>query len=104
MKKASYTFVIAAMMLGGCGGTENGIVNPDPFIIVSQVSEEDAALPESFTMDSLQQALDEYINYRLWYYPENTAGTIENVSFDSYIGKSAGQSIDVEIRSYEGSI
>ncbi|MHA7967576.1 hypothetical protein ACX93W_26030 [Paenibacillus sp. CAU 1782] len=104
MKRAGFTVVMAAMLLGACGGTENVIVSQTPFI-VTQVNDEDALLPAPYTMDNLQQSLDEYINYRLWYYPENTTGALEeNVSFDSYIGKSVGQSIDIEIRSYEGNV
>jgi uncharacterized lipoprotein NlpE involved in copper resistance len=100
VKKSGFTIMIAAMLLGGCGGIDNSVKDADSFRVDPQVSQEDAALPVPFTMDKLQQALDEYINYRLWYYPENTAGTVENASFDAYIGQSEGQSIDVEIRSY----
>lgn len=96
MKKSGFAIMIAAMLLGGCGGIDNSVKDADPFRVDPQVSQEDAGLPAPFTMDKLQQALDEYINYRLWYYPENTAGTVGNSSFDAYIG----QSIDVEIRSY----
>jgi hypothetical protein len=56
-------------------------------------------LPTGFTKVNIKSALEEYMNYRLWFYPEKVAGNYSVKSFDSYIG----QSIDVEVRLYSDS-
>ncbi|WP_042203377.1 hypothetical protein [Paenibacillus camerounensis] len=52
------------------------------------------SLPADFTTDKIQRAFDEYVNYRLWFYPKSVPGN--SYEFDSYVG----QKINAEIRLY----
>ncbi|MBP1993028.1 hypothetical protein [Paenibacillus eucommiae] len=65
--------------------TEN-YVSPNP----------EEKLPTGFTKVNIKSSLEEYINYRLWFYPEKVQGNYSAKSFDPYIG----QTIDIEVRLY----
>ncbi|GAB6991837.1 hypothetical protein [Paenibacillus pini] len=52
-------------------------------------------LPEGVTISSIQHALEEYINYQLWFYPKKIEGN--KGEFEPYIGKT----IEAEIRIYD---
>lgn len=53
-------------------------------------------LPDGFTIDTIKNALSEYVNYRLWLYPQKILDAVSDKDFDPYIGKS----VDVEVRAY----
>lgn len=61
---------------------------------------QEVELSAGFTMDKIQNALLEYINYRLWLYPAKILDAVSDKDFDNYIGKS----VNVEIRIYKTGI
>ncbi len=77
----------------------------DNFTIVStgDVSNKTAStqsnLPSGFTRSNVKHALAEYLNYRLWLYPEKIMDATTEKSFEQYIGKT----VDIELRVYDNS-
>jgi hypothetical protein len=58
---------------------------------------QETKLPDGFTTDAIKNALSEYVNYRLWYYPQPILDlAVSDKDLHPYIGKS----IDVEVRVY----
>ncbi|WP_256757733.1 hypothetical protein [Cohnella sp. WQ 127256] len=54
-------------------------------------------LPPPYSLVNINNALEEYINYRLWLYPAKVKLNASSKNFDPYIG----QAIEVEVRVYE---
>ncbi len=72
-----------ALLLGSCSSEAASISNS-------------VKLAEEYSIGTLQTAMEDYINERLWYYPEKIEGQGMN-KFDSYIG----QTLQVEVRVYK---
>ncbi|MFC4303298.1 hypothetical protein [Cohnella boryungensis] len=54
-------------------------------------------LPSPYTPENLKSALEEYINHRMWLYPDKLELHASPTNFDHYIG----QTLSVEVRLYE---
>lgn len=94
LKKTSITLAIGiTLLITACSNT--AVKNSTPEVISTTKSEE--KLPIGFTLAKINSAIEEYINYRLWFFPSKVAGNTSE--FDSFID----QSIEGEVRLYESS-
>jgi hypothetical protein len=100
MKKMLAILILTSLLLTSC--SPKSFSNPSKNTLgltVNKLEEKkQAELPQGFTLDKIEEALLEYINYRLWLYPSKLIGGITTgKEFDNYVNKS----IEVEIRVYE---
>jgi hypothetical protein len=65
------------------------------FILLLSACSSKPVLPAGYTVANIQTALEDYINERLWLYPESAEGKGTNV-FEAYVG----QSLKVDVRLY----
>jgi hypothetical protein len=112
-KKISFIGLITGitLIICSCSSTSDprlgaAIASKDISVETIQVTENrippnlEEKLPTDFTKANIKSAFEEYMNYRLWFYPKKIEGNYSAVkSFDSYIG----QTIDVEVRLYSDS-
>ncbi|RKP47964.1 hypothetical protein D7Z26_22415 [Cohnella endophytica] len=88
------------LLLGSCSANSgNGAERVDADKAASATSigvrsSSESMLPTGFSMNALQDAFEEYVNYRLWFYPAKVVGN--DSGFDALIGRT----IDVEVRIY----
>ncbi len=87
-------FISITVLFAACGKTISTTSNDTSTEFINKNEEK---LPADFTIDNIKSAFKEYINYRLWLYPEEVQDGTSDKDFDNYIGKS----IDVEIRLYK---
>ena len=98
MKKVIFLLLFAVMLFTSCSSINNTTISTPP--VSQDVAYMNSELPDYFTLTNIEDALNEYINYRLWFYPAKIMGKVEDENFDSYIGNE----IDVEVRNYNGEI
>lgn len=99
MNKKIFLLVIIMIPLFSCSCSKKALNLPSETINSienSSASNQEAELPANYTIDKVKNALLEYINYRLYFYPAKIMDVALDKDFDNYIGKS----IDVEIRIY----
>ncbi|BBI36490.1 hypothetical protein [Cohnella abietis] len=111
MKKAIPLIVLAAgltLLISSCSDNSgkaestSTITNAVENIQATQASVTavlEEKLPAPYTLANIKNAMEEYINYRLWLYPSKVELNASPKSFDPYIGKTIG----VEVRVYESS-
>ncbi len=96
--------IIAAIFLSSCG-VNTASHSSDSFTIASsgvlsdKTASTQSSLPSGFTRSKVKYALAEYLNYRLWLYPDKIMDAPTEKSFEKYIGKT----VDIEIRVYDNS-
>lgn len=97
--KLSVVLILLLLFLCACSIKDNyGISEETVDASTTNLRQnQEVKLPEGFTKDKIENALLEYINYRLWLYQDKIMDVVSDKSFDNYIGKS----IDVEIRIYK---
>lgn len=98
-RKLSVILILILLFLCACSIKDNNSISKETAdaSITNLQQNQEVKLPEGFTKDKIENALLEYINYRLWLYPAKIMDAVSDKSFDNYIGKS----IDVEIRIYK---
>ncbi|WP_239614182.1 hypothetical protein [Cohnella mopanensis] len=89
--------IVMALILSSCSTARQA----GPAVTVqateSQMTPNPAAkLPDNFSVPILKSALEEYMNYRLWFYPSKIKENDSYKSFDSHIG----ETVNVEVRLY----
>ncbi|UJF31800.1 hypothetical protein [Paenibacillus hexagrammi] len=94
VRKVIFAFTIS-LLVNGCSNLSQDIddsknTSTNSAVVVTSSSE----LPTRFSLDSIRKAFKEYINYRLWFYPDETE---KQFNFEPYIGKE----ITTEVRVYE---
>lgn len=60
------------------------------------VQENNSPLPSGFSLKNIEAASKEFINYQLWFYPEDVWGNDENWAFDPFIG----EKLNMDVRVY----
>ncbi|MDF2510669.1 MAG: hypothetical protein K0S04_535 [Herbinix sp.] len=98
-RKLSVILILLLLFLCACSNKDNnGISKETADASTTNLQQnQKVKLPAGFTKDKIENALLEYINYRLWLYPAKIMDAVSEKSFDNYIGKS----IDIEIRIYK---
>ncbi|WP_058300478.1 hypothetical protein [Gorillibacterium timonense] len=92
------------LLMGGCATTTKTGVGITTTAVSSELKATDlgaaaeAELPAGYTLAKIRTALEDYINLRLWLYPDRTEGKGTN-EFEPYIG----QDLEFELRLYTGS-
>lgn len=84
------TALALIMLLSSCS-TVSKDNNSNNSVVVNASSLE---LPPNISLDSVKNAFKEFINYRLWWYPNETDNQI---NFEPYVGKE----INAEVRMYD---
>jgi hypothetical protein len=108
--KIPFIIIVIGMSLLICSCSTNRIVGPEGTIASKDLPAEtievtesritpnlEAKLPANYTLAKIKSALEEYMNYRMWLYPEKVEGNYGKTKFDPYISKI----IDVEVRIYQ---
>ncbi|MEK0315683.1 hypothetical protein [Cohnella sp. 56] len=88
--KKMITALAVVLLLSGCSTTLKSN-NPTHSVGMNAGHSE---ISPNISLDSAKKAFSEYINYRLWWYPNETDNQI---NFEAYIGKE----IEAEVRIYE---
>jgi hypothetical protein len=85
------------MLLSGCSTLSKDNNNSTHISSSSAevVNGSDLKLPQNISLESIGKAFEEYVNYRLWFYPDESKAP--QINFESYIRKV----INAEVRMYE---
>lgn len=96
-KRIILLFLCMIVLFCSCSKFSDGVTADEPLkpAGINLPTNSDVKLPANFTVEKIKNALLEYINYRLWFYPALKDDPSDK-DFDNYIDKS----IDVEIRLY----
>lgn len=88
--KKIITALAVVLLLSGCSITSKSNNSTQSVVMNASHSE----LPPNISLDSVKKAFGEYINYRLWWYPNETD---KQINFEAYVGKE----IEAEVRVYD---